>query len=181
VSEGFDAVLGRLSEGQEETLHSFSALLSASVRIEEKIDRVLRILEDGRYVIEGSPSVAVDAPPAPGEPPFKGLQYFSEADAELFFGREQLTARLINRIRLRPAARKAIPGTGNFLAVIGASGSGKSSVVRAGLITALQSGLPWQWGPASRGQRLAGACSPLPASPWPPWLPAPPAIPLRRQ
>jgi WD40 repeat protein len=149
VSEGFEAVLARMSEGQNETLLRFSALLSASVRIEEKIDRVLRILEDGRYVIEGTPSVAIDESPAPGEPPFKGLQYFTEADAELFFGREQLTARLLSRLRLRPggswptpASRRAIPGTGNFLAVIGASGSGKSSVVRAGLIPALQSGLP---------------------------------------
>jgi WD40 repeat protein/energy-coupling factor transporter ATP-binding protein EcfA2 len=141
VSEGFEVVLGRLSEQQDETLQRFSLLLSASGRIEEKIDRVLRILEDGHYVIEGTPTVPVDEAPTPGEPPFKGLQYFTEADAGLFFGREQLTARLISR--LHPVtSRRGTGGKGNFLAVIGASGSGKSSVVRAGLVPALQSGQP---------------------------------------
>jgi len=76
------------------------------------------------------PAIAMeDMPPAPGEPPFKGLQYFDEADADLFFGRERLTARLVSRLR-----------ESNFLAVVGASGSGKSSMVRAGLLPALQRG-----------------------------------------
>lgn len=67
-------------------------------------------------------------PPAPGEPPFKGLQFFDEADADLFFGREPLVAKLAEELRAN-----------RFLAVVvGASGSGKSSVVRAGLIPALR-------------------------------------------
>lgn len=68
--------------------------------------------------------------PTPGEPPFKGLQYFDETDSELFFGREVLTARLIGRL-----------SASQFLSVIiGASGSGKSSVVRAGVVPALKKG-----------------------------------------
>ena len=70
-----------------------------------------------------------DQPPEPGDPPYKGLQYFDEADAEHFLGREKLTATLAGRLRET-----------RFLAVIGASGSGKSSVVRAGLIPALRAG-----------------------------------------
>ena len=70
-------------------------------------------------------------PPAPGDPPYKGLQSFGEADAEHFLGRERLTARLVGRLR-----------DSRFLAVVGASGSGKSSVVRAGLIPALRHGQP---------------------------------------
>jgi WD40 repeat protein/DNA-binding SARP family transcriptional activator len=78
------------------------------------------------------PSHSHDEPPAPGDPPFKGLQYFDEGDAALFFGRELLTARLIGRLR-----------ESDFLAVVvGASGSGKSSAVRAGLIPALKTGAP---------------------------------------
>ena len=74
--------------------------------------------------------------PAPGEPPFKGLQYFDEADSDLFFGREVLTAKLVNRLR-----------ESQFLSVIvGASGSGKSSIVRAGLIPALKKGEPLEDG-----------------------------------
>lgn len=66
-------------------------------------------------------------PPETGEPPFQGLQYFDEKDADRFFGRELLVAKIVARMA----------GT-RFLAVIGASGSGKSSVVRAGVIPALR-------------------------------------------
>jgi WD40 repeat protein/class 3 adenylate cyclase len=73
--------------------------------------------------------------PTPGEPPFKGLQYFDEADCDLFFGRELLTEKLINRLR-----------ESRFLSVIvGASGSGKSSLVRAGLIPALRNEQNKDW------------------------------------
>jgi WD40 repeat protein/class 3 adenylate cyclase len=68
--------------------------------------------------------------PVPGEPPFKGLQYFEETDSDLFFGRELLTAKLVKRLR----------ETQFLSVVIGASGSGKSSLVRAGLIPALKKG-----------------------------------------
>ena len=70
-----------------------------------------------------------EEPPAPGEAPFKGLQYFDEADADWFFGREGLTGRLVARVCAE-----------RFLAVIGASGSGKSSLARAGLVPALRGG-----------------------------------------
>jgi WD40 repeat protein/serine/threonine protein kinase/DNA-binding XRE family transcriptional regulator len=65
--------------------------------------------------------------------PYKGLHAFSEADTDNFFGRETLVQQLLARL-----------GEGGelsrFLAVIGPSGSGKSSVVRAGLIPALRRG-----------------------------------------
>jgi WD40 repeat protein len=65
--------------------------------------------------------------------PYKGLRAFQEADAGDFFGRETLTRRLL--ARLSEAGELA-----RFLAVIGPSGSGKSSVVRAGVIPALRRG-----------------------------------------
>ncbi|MEH2149990.1 nSTAND1 domain-containing NTPase [Nostoc sp.] len=63
--------------------------------------------------------------------PYKGLSYFdcTEADANLFYGRTALTDELLEKVR-----------SGNFLAVLGASGSGKSSVVRAGLLYQLKLG-----------------------------------------
>jgi WD40 repeat protein len=95
--------------------------------------------------LEGEPAMAArlvelasalppDEAPAPGVAPFKGLHYFEEADAGRFFGRETLTAALLERVQ---AALVAAPPL-RFLAVVGASGSGKSSVVRAGLIPALR-------------------------------------------
>jgi DNA-binding SARP family transcriptional activator/ABC-type glycerol-3-phosphate transport system substrate-binding protein len=65
--------------------------------------------------------------------PYKGLRAFLEADAGDFFGRETVVQRLLRTMGDDdPAAR--------FLAVVGPSGSGKSSVVRAGLVPALRRG-----------------------------------------
>jgi len=58
--------------------------------------------------------------------PFRGLESFRPEDSEFFFGREDLTQKLVGRIRAHP-----------FLAILGASGSGKSSLVMAGLLPAL--------------------------------------------
>lgn len=70
--------------------------------------------------------------------PYKGLQAFQEADTEDFFGRETLVQQLVNRLAATGDGRE-----NRFLAVVGPSGSGKSSVVKAGLIPALrQSALP---------------------------------------
>ena len=65
--------------------------------------------------------------------PYKGLFAFQEADAEYFFGREAFTEKLVAAV----AAQQ-------FVAVIGPSGSGKSSVVFAGLIPQLRSQGNWQ-------------------------------------
>ena len=61
--------------------------------------------------------------------PFKGLASFDVADADSFYGREQLVAELVARL----------PGA-TLLGVVGPSGSGKSSIVRAGLSAALGTG-----------------------------------------
>ncbi len=76
-----------------------------------------------------------DAPTA-GLPPYKGLHFFDEADADLFFGRDALSAQLAARLAARAESDR------RFLAVVGASGSGKSSVVRAGLIPTLRRQAP---------------------------------------
>ena len=58
--------------------------------------------------------------------PYPGLRPFDVNDAYLFFGREQHTSELLDRL-----------SRNRFLAVVGTSGSGKSSLVRAGLLPAL--------------------------------------------
>ena len=67
--------------------------------------------------------------PAADFNPYVGLRTFEEKDADLFFGRDALTAELVDKVRQWP-----------FLAVMGPSGSGKSSVVRAGLLPELKGG-----------------------------------------
>ncbi len=83
--------------------------------------------------------------PTLGLCPYKGLNFFEEKDADLFVGREALTSRLTQRV-LALASANAASGS-RFLAIVGASGSGKSSLVRAGLIPALrwnQEAADWQ-------------------------------------
>jgi WD40 repeat protein/serine/threonine protein kinase len=75
--------------------------------------------------------------------PYKGLRPFEEADSEDFFGREALVRKLIERLEAPTTiktAQKRETEPFRFLAVVGPSGSGKSSVVKAGLIPALRRG-----------------------------------------
>src|SRR5215207_4748910 len=67
--------------------------------------------------------------PFDGRCPYKGLEVFEEEDAELFFGREKLVDDLIHRVK-----------ESRTVFITGPSGSGKSSLVRAGLIHALKQG-----------------------------------------
>ncbi|MBD2775793.1 caspase family protein [Iningainema tapete] len=61
--------------------------------------------------------------------PYMGLSAFTEEDAQYFYGRENLTQQLIHQL-----------ANNSVLAVVGASGSGKSSIVQAGIIPALRLG-----------------------------------------
>jgi len=91
----------------------------------------------GRRLMELAAAIRLEDAPAPGPPPFKGLPYFDESDAEQFFGREALVETLAARLisQPEPALR--------FLGVVGASGSGKSSLMRAGLIPAVRRQAGW--------------------------------------
>jgi len=62
--------------------------------------------------------------------PFKGLATYDVADAEFFFGRERLVSAMVARL-----------AGASLLAVVGPSGSGKSSALRAGLLAELQRGV----------------------------------------
>ncbi|HEX3757382.1 MAG TPA: hypothetical protein VHW23_01690, partial [Kofleriaceae bacterium] len=61
--------------------------------------------------------------------PYRGLAAFTEADADVFFGRERETQAFVNRLIVEP-----------LLTVVGPSGAGKSSFVRAGVVPALPPG-----------------------------------------
>ncbi len=67
--------------------------------------------------------------------PYRGLEVFDVEHAPFFFGREALTEWLIVALRASPSGQE-----NRFLAILGASGSGKSSLARAGLVAALKRG-----------------------------------------
>ncbi|TWV29527.1 helix-turn-helix domain-containing protein [Streptomyces misionensis] len=83
---------------------------------------------------------ATAAPPRDQDDPspYRGLARYETDDRHLFFGRDQLTARLAERVL-----------THRLVAVVGPSGSGKSSLLRAGLIPRLQSEEPPERRPAA--------------------------------
>jgi WD40 repeat protein/serine/threonine protein kinase/DNA-binding XRE family transcriptional regulator len=92
--------------------------------------------------VEMPPSLAIEWLPADVidlealENPYKGLRAFEEADSKHFFGRETLVQDLLGRMSEENDLSR-------FLAVVGPSGSGKSSAVKAGLIPSLyRGGLP---------------------------------------
>ena len=71
--------------------------------------------------------------------PFKGLLVFEEGDADIFFGRETFITTLVTHLLQSPAN---LPSS-SFLALVGASGSGKSSIARAGLIPTIRQQTDW--------------------------------------
>ena len=102
------------------------ALFIPALHLEDEPQLIERFLELAQMARE------VDAP-IPGVSPYKGLLFFDEPDADLFFGREELTAQLVKHIR-----DLSIENSTHFMAIVGDSGSGKSSLVRAGLAVALK-------------------------------------------
>jgi WD40 repeat protein/DNA-binding SARP family transcriptional activator len=113
-----DAVAGRAAAGRGEARALEAELAGSVVDLQSARERAGLLARDGAEA------------EAPVVCPYKGLATFDTDDAEYFFGREQLVAELVARLVGAP-----------LLAVVGPSGSGKSSVVRAGLVPALAGGV----------------------------------------
>ena len=130
------------SGGVPRRVHDLAGKWEATRRVETIAGRAaagraeLRSMEDdlaGSVVELQTAREQAELPEGDGEPmvcPFKGLASFEAADAPYFFGRDRLVAELVARLVGAP-----------LLGVVGPSGSGKSSVVRAGLLPALASGV----------------------------------------
>lgn len=107
------------------------ALADGEISIGGDVNRSVVIIGSGNKVELTAEALGILKPeatteePIAGESPYMGLHYFDTSDADLFFGREAKTSELLGRVKNEA-----------FLAIVGASGSGKSSVARAGLIPA---------------------------------------------
>jgi WD40 repeat protein len=94
-------------------------------------------LSDGQNVFHFSPTPILDisAEPIKNRPlistsPYRGLKPFAEKDRDYFFGRDKLIFRLLEDLCKK-----------NLILLLGASGSGKSSVIQAGLIPRIRDNL----------------------------------------
>jgi DNA-binding SARP family transcriptional activator/ABC-type glycerol-3-phosphate transport system substrate-binding protein len=90
-----------------------------------------RVLQQDPSLLAPPRTVPVGRSSTPRENPYQGLNPFDEDDADDFFGRGQLVQELLERTT-----------TSSLVTVVGPSGSGKSSVVRAGLVPALRDTAP---------------------------------------
>ena len=118
---------------------TIEARFVSALGLEEEPKAVARLLDLAA-------NVRREDAPATGMSPYKGLNCFDESDADFFVGREALTAKLIEHVLALTSGRSRHKT--RFLAVVGASGSGKSSLVRAGVVSALR------WNKASTDWRI---------------------------
>lgn len=95
----------------------------------QQINDLLRALRQAMGLDVVAMPGPLPPPPAPVRNPYKGLRAFQQADAEDFFGRGAVVDRLVEAV-----------ATYALVAVVGPSGSGKSSVLKAGLLPRLQQG-----------------------------------------
>jgi WD40 repeat protein/DNA-binding SARP family transcriptional activator len=127
AAEQVDQVAGQ-------TGRSRSQLRTTQARLADNVVDLRELREHGQQLArlatdQDLPDAATDDRPAAAVCPYKGLARFEPDDAEFYFGRERLTAELVARL-----VGAALVG------VVGPSGSGKSSLLRAGLLPALRDG-----------------------------------------
>ena len=113
-----DSVADRAAAGRTEARALEAELAGSVVELQSARERASLVAASG------------DEDEVPMVCPYKGLATFDADDAEYFFGRERLVAEMVARLVGSP-----------MLAIVGPSGSGKSSVMRAGLLPALAGGV----------------------------------------
>jgi DNA-binding SARP family transcriptional activator/WD40 repeat protein len=127
------ATTSDLAEARPDTPPALAAAVSRATAIDSaerfgKVEEFLRAVRRATGVdVVATPDVAEDA--VPTRNPYKGLRAFTEGDAVDFHGRATLVDELLERV-----------ASHRLVTVVGPSGSGKSSLVRAGLIPALRAG-----------------------------------------
>src|SRR6185503_6971219 len=113
-----DTQISRLEENLRlPDIPTIEARFISALDLEDEPNAIARLLDLAA-------SVRREDAPGLGLCPYKGLNYFDESDADLFVGREALTAKLMEHVF--SLTLSGSPPKERFLAVIGASGSGKS-------------------------------------------------------
>jgi serine/threonine protein kinase len=99
----------------------------------ERYSDVTQFVRDFELAVSATPLLEMPSVPV-SRNPYKGLAAFQQSDARDFYGRQVLRNQIIELLSER-----------RLVAVVGPSGSGKSSVVKAGVLPAIQGGVGKGW------------------------------------
>ncbi len=132
----FDELLTQLHEINPKQYNKFIHLISHNdpAIVPPELAQMERHWQKQIADLQGQSSTNPEAlstpPPVLESPcPYRGLEPFEAEHATFYFGREEMVKQLVAKVKASA-----------FVAVVGPSGSGKSSLVRAGLVTALREG-----------------------------------------
>lgn len=116
------------------TVKTYVNRIYRKLNVRSRVQAIVKARELDLIVngVHSAISTSISFLPEP-ENPYKGLRAFQVGDEHDYFGREKLIGKLLKRLQEDVENKR-------FLAIVGPSGSGKSSVVRAGLIPALWRG-----------------------------------------
>ena len=116
------------------TVKSYITSIYRKLKVRSRVQAIARA-RDLKFVIQKPKTKSAIGTGLLPEPtnPYKGLNAFTAGDAHQFFGRELLVNKLLQRMQEDVEHQR-------FIAIVGPSGSGKSSVTKAGLIPALWRG-----------------------------------------
>jgi len=124
----------------EEDVHAFAALVGHALAGSDASSKVPELVAPGdECTVEAltermlTALGALEQPAPAGSNPYQGLRAFDEADAENYFGRAALLDQVLTRLSGQGLRSRLV-------LLVGASGTGKSSAVRAGLLPRLRSG-----------------------------------------
>ncbi len=119
-------------EGHRAAIEHLEQAIAVNSVTPQMRDQVARLLINSKIVVLIDPARRTFT----GVNPYRGLNTFAVADAEFFCGRSQATEELYALVV--DAVTTTAAAASGWITVIGASGSGKSSLVQAGLIPRLQ-------------------------------------------
>ncbi|MFQ5407425.1 MAG: BTAD domain-containing putative transcriptional regulator [Anaerolineales bacterium] len=114
-------------------LEDAAGIATAYARCVERLEKDLGLEPSAETRALYAELAGADWSPPPARSPYRGLYAFRDEDAPYYFGRETFVAGLVEAVEHAP-----------LVAVVGPSGSGKSSVVFAGLIPRLRDAGDWQ-------------------------------------
>ena len=130
LPDGLESVLRRAVDGNYDSVAEL--VLAWHAAVDDTSTSPAALSSDRRRVVDSARRVAAHRlamAASAGINPYRGLRPFGEGDAALFHGRTAAVADLAALVAAHP-----------FVAVVGSSGSGKSSLVLAGLVPTLRSG-----------------------------------------